>query len=73
MEVEYYTCLNESCARYRGVFIEGDPEHLNCERTSLSLEGERQPKGWMAVAAPVAIAAGIAAAATFAVRKLRGR
>lgn len=73
MEVVYYTCLNEDCYRYRGVFIEGDTEHANCERTPLSLERDEERPSWMAVAAPVAVAAGLAAAATVAVRAIRAR
>ncbi|HZZ65153.1 MAG TPA: hypothetical protein VFE17_06630 [Candidatus Baltobacteraceae bacterium] len=73
MEVTYFTCLNDECYRYRGVFVEGDAEHTNCERAPLSLEREEQRPSWLAMAAPVAVAAGLAAAATVAVRAVRAR
>lgn len=71
MEVVYYTCLNKDCYRYRGVFVEGDPQHERCDRAPLELEGtERKASRWMRLAVPVALAAGVVAVATMVVRRM---
>jgi hypothetical protein len=71
VEVVYYTCLNNECPKHRNVFREGDPQHENCARERLWLEGQRAdvPR-WLWFAIPVALAM-IVAGATLAVRKMR--
>jgi hypothetical protein len=61
MEVAYYTCLNNECYKYRGIFMEGDPEHANCERARLYPQQRGVPMWtWFAASALAAIAAGAA-------------
>ena len=73
MEIAYYTCLNDECFKYRGIFTEGNAQHANCERARLYLQGEQGLPGWtwLAVPAMVAIAAGVVALAL--VRKRRAQ
>lgn len=65
MEVVYYTCLNNDCPKHRNVFVEGDPEHANCERERLFLEGERKPASWVPIIASAAISLAVVGAAIF--------
>lgn len=61
VEIVYYTCLNNDCPKHRNVFREGDPQHENCARERLQLEGQREPMPlWLRIAIPVAVAAAIA-------------
>jgi hypothetical protein len=69
MEVAYYTCLNSDCYKYRGIFIEGDPEHADCERARLFPEERAGMPIWMWLAVPAMLAMTAAAAMMFA----RGR
>jgi hypothetical protein len=70
VEIVYFTCLNNECERYRNVFAEGDPQHANCARERLYLQGERRPMPmWAWIAAPALM---LLAAATFvALRRAR--
>ncbi|MFN2449678.1 MAG: hypothetical protein ABR508_07790 [Candidatus Baltobacteraceae bacterium] len=64
MEVVYYTCLNNKCEHHRNVFVEGDPEHADCARERLYLQGQEQPAGlpsWIWFALPAAAGAGLLA------------
>jgi hypothetical protein len=64
VEIVYYTCLNNECEKYRNVFAEGDPQHEQCARERLFLEGERGMPvlGWLVpVAVMLAAAAGVVA------------
>lgn len=64
VEIVYYTCLNNDCPKHRNVFREGDPQHENCARERLQLEGQREPMPlWLRIAIPVAVAAAIAGGA----------
>lgn len=57
-EIVYFTCLNNDCPKHRNIFIEGDPEHAQCARERLYLEGERRPApAWLRIAVPSALAA----------------
>jgi hypothetical protein len=69
MEIAYYTCLNNECYKYRGIFMEGDPEHANCERARLYLEGESRTPGWAWFALPIALAGAVATAAFVFMRR----
>jgi len=62
MEVAYYTCLNRDCYKYRGIFMEGDAEHANCERAELFPQERTGMPVWMwfAIPAVLAMAAGAA-------------
>ena len=73
MEAEaiYYTCLNNHCPKHRNIFAEGDPEHANCDRERLYLEGQRRPMPTAAIFAAVAV--GIAVLSVGAVLMLRAR
>jgi hypothetical protein len=51
----YYTCLNDECYKYRGIFLEGDPEHANCARKPIELEGQSRAPSWMRFAIPAAL------------------
>lgn len=55
-EIVYYTCRNSECEKYRNVFIEGDPEHANCERERLFLEGQTRVPQWVWFTVPAALA-----------------
>lgn len=66
IDVVYYTCLNNDCEKHRNVFVEGSPEHAECARERLYLEGQRKPApSWLWYALPLAIAAGAAAFVLF--------
>ena len=54
METTYYTCLNQHCVKHRNVFLEGDAEHENCERTVLRFDEESKRPGWLRWAVPAA-------------------
>lgn len=70
VEIVYFTCLNNECEKYRNVFAEGDPQHANCARERLYLEGEnRSTPMWVWIAAPVLMFA--AAATIIALRRAR--
>ncbi len=64
MEIVYFTCLNNECEKHRNIFMEGDPQHANCARERLWLEGQRPSMPtWAWFALPVALlptAAGVA-------------
>lgn len=67
VDIVYYTCLNNDCAKHRNVFVEGDPQHEGCSRQRLWLEGERQQRPvwvWVAAGIAAAAAAGIVIART---------
>lgn len=68
MDVVYYTCLNGDCELYRGIFIEGDPQHENCERASLFPEEPAARPAWT-WALPVALALAVGAAAFVYMRR----
>jgi hypothetical protein len=68
MEIVYYTCRNSECPKHRNVFVEGDPQHENCARERLYLEGQERPAQWLWYAVPAAIM--LAAAAVFAWRRV---
>lgn len=71
LEVVYYTCLNNDCPKHRNVFMEDDPEHENCARERLWLEGQRPSvPQWVWFAAPLAFAA-LAAGAVLLLRMAR--
>jgi hypothetical protein len=72
LDVVYYACLNNDCPKHRNVFVEGDPEHRNCARKRLWLEGQRQgmPR-WVWFAIPAALAMASAAVAIARMRKPR--
>jgi hypothetical protein len=71
VEVVYYTCLNNDCPKHRNIFLEGDPEHANCARERLWLEGQRPaPPRWLWFAIPAGLAV-LAAAAVLVSRKIR--
>ncbi len=61
MDIAYYTCLNSTCVRYRGIFIEGDPEHADCDRAQLFLEQTPRSGAWTWFAAAILAFAGLAA------------
>jgi hypothetical protein len=52
----YYTCLNDECYKYRGIFVEGDLEHANCARTPIEFEGQSRTPSWMRFGIPAALA-----------------
>ena len=65
METTYYTCQNKACPKHRGIFVDGDAEHAECERETLKFGDEREggsgmPKWlpWLAVPAGIAAVAG---------------
>lgn len=56
MEIVYFTCLNKDCERYRNIFSEGDPQHDDCARERLWLEGQRPSVPmWAWAVMPVAL------------------
>ncbi len=66
--IVYYTCLNNRCPKHRGIFVDGDPEHADCERTRLYLEGESPWPRRVSIFVPALLAL---AAATVAVLVMR--
>lgn len=73
MEETFYVCLNNDCPKHRGVFVEGDPEHANCSRERLYLEGQRpSPPAWLAVAVPLAGLFAMAGIALYLQSRKRG-
>jgi hypothetical protein len=71
VDVVYYTCLNNACPKHRNIFREGDPQHENCARERLYLEGQREPMPrWMWFAIPAAVA-GAAVAGLLVMRMIR--
>jgi hypothetical protein len=71
MQIAYYTCLNNRCPKHRNVFVEGDPQHLDCGRKRVWLEGQRpDPRPWVWIA-PAAVLAIVAAAVMLTVRSRR--
>jgi hypothetical protein len=72
MEVAYFTCLNNECYKYRGIFMEGDPEHANCERAQLFPEERAGAPMWMWFAVPALLAAVAGAMAMMYVRRRAG-
>lgn len=62
MAIVYYTCLNNDCPKHRNIFPEGDPEHQNCARERLWLEGQRPSMpAWIWFALPAALLLGAGA------------
>lgn len=64
-EVVYYTCLNNECEKHRSVFIEGDPQHANCARERLHLEGERRATPWAPIIASAALSFAVVGIAAY--------
>jgi hypothetical protein len=71
VDIAYYTCLNNECYKYRGIFMEGDPEHANCERARLFPEERAGLPAWMWFAVPAAVALVAGAAMMFMRRRSR--
>jgi hypothetical protein len=71
MEVVYYTCLNNDCPKHRNIFTEGDPEHANCARERLYLEGERKPASWLPLIVTAAVSFAAAGAAVLLILRAR--
>ncbi len=60
MTTAYYTCLNNKCPKHRNVFLDDDPEHADCERERLHLQGESRVPTWLWFAVPAALALAVA-------------
>ena len=58
MNAVYYTCLNQHCPKHRNIFLDGDLEHAECQRTVFQLEDHRKPPGWRRYVLPSLMALG---------------
>lgn len=69
MEVAYFVCLNNDCVKHRNIFVEGDPQHADCKRSRLYLQGESADRSWLGFALPAVLAMAAAAATTYFLRQ----